>query len=115
VSVPALSLIPVWRRLAILLLVGLMICLPAAVRATQPLHQPSSTTIRLNRGFDVPVEKQLVAPTDNPSLVPATLAQQQPSVTVALRRNAFLADALPDSPDIAAPDPLRGPPTPVVA
>ena len=92
------------------LLVCTVLWVPAAVRATQRVNQ-TTTTLRLNRGFDLPVEKQVLQPADMVALLPAVLARQEAASAVAVRRPADFDDAtLPDLPDTRSPDPLRGPP-----
>lgn len=96
------------------LLVCTVVLVPAAFRATQHVNHTASTALRLNRGFDMPVEKQRVRPADLPSLLPAAIARQETTTAFAIRRAADPDDALPASPDLHCPDPLRGPPSPLV-
>lgn len=97
------------HRLFVLALVGAILFVPAAVRATQSASGPS--LIRLNRGFDVPVEPDLAPPADTASLVPASIGQPEVRRVVAIQQPADAHDVLPDTPDTLDPDLLRGPPS----
>jgi hypothetical protein len=99
-----------YARFVVVLLVATLLWVPTAVRAARPVHAPAGTSIRLNRGFDLPVDKQVLPPADLPSTIPAAAARHQASA-LALRSTSAGADALPDSPVQFAPDPLRGPPS----
>ena len=92
------------------LLVVTLLWVPAAARAMQPVRAAASA-IRLNRGFDMPVDKQSLPPADQPATLPAAIARQEIAVAVVLRPSWHRDDALPDAPDGHAPDPLRGPPS----
>jgi len=65
----------------------------------------------LNRGFDLPLDKQSLPSADLPATLPAAIAQQETTATIVLRPSWHRDEALPDSPDSYAPDPLRGPPS----
>ena len=93
------------------LLVVTLLWVPAAARAMQPVHAAAPSTIRLNRGFDMPVDKQSLPPADLPATLPAAIAQQETAVAAVLRPSGHRDETLPDAPDSCAPDPLRGPPS----
>lgn len=96
------------RPVLVLVLVATFLWVPAAVRATRPVRG-SANGFRLNRGFDVPVENDLVPPADTPSLVPAILQQRTTRAVAIAWREAH--QILPDTPDTVAPELLRGPPS----
>ena len=106
--------VPVFSRLGphasvIVFLIALMLWVPVGVRATQSLNVADSGSIRLNRGFDAPVEKHSLAA--DIAMVPVWLHERPTSsVPVALPRHDDVA--LPDSVIVPAPEPLRGPPSP---
>ena len=94
----------------IAVLVATLLWVPAATRAARPAKASTASTLRLNRGFDMPVDKQAPPPADLPSTIPA-IARQDTTTTVATIRPAWQRDdALPESPETSTPDPLRGPP-----
>ena len=97
-------------RILAVVLAAIVLAVPAAVRATQPVKS-SASSIRLNRGFDKPVEKQFVLPANEPAVVPAVLTLSQAETRVTIHPVIGRDEALPDSPRSTAPDPLRGPPT----
>ena len=97
-------------HVVVALLIATLLWVPAATRATQPPKAPAASTLRLNRGFDMPVDKQAPPPADLPSTIPA-IARQDTTTTVATIRPAWQRDdALPEAPESSTPDPLRGPP-----
>jgi hypothetical protein len=98
------------RSLAFLLAI-LVLVLPPLVRATSsPLRAPeSSSSIRLNRSFDMPESKWRVIPSVAESLDGAV----PEVVSGALRAWHTPPDTelLPDHQNDRSPDPLRGPPS----
>jgi hypothetical protein len=88
-----------------------VLSLPPLVRATSPaLRAPeSSTSFRLNRGFDMPESKWRVAPS-----IAETFESAVPeAVSGVLPQWHTLPDAplVPDHQYDRSPDPLRGPPS----
>jgi hypothetical protein len=92
-----------------MLLVAILLWVPAGVRATQRVNGSGSFALRLNRGFDMPVDRQSVPPADLASTIPHTLSDESESIVV-LQPPAYGDDSVPASPETLPPDPLRGPP-----
>jgi hypothetical protein len=93
----------------------MLLWVPVAVRAAQPSQGSLSSTIRLNRGFDMPAQKQLVPPATAPSMVPDAVAHQDTTAVIVVPPACECDHDLPDSPDFSVPDPLRGPPAVSIA
>lgn len=96
-------------RALIALLVVTLLWVPTAIRATQAF-KGSTSTLRLNRGFDKPADKQSLPQANEPVTMPAAVAHYSPAATTIQRRAVPSVDAIPTSPEFTVPDPLRGPP-----
>jgi hypothetical protein len=97
-------------RILAALLVLTLLWVPTAVRATQAI-KGSTPTLRLNRGFDKPADKQSVAPANEPVTMPSAIAHHGlPMPPVVVQPAPRHDESLPASPEFHAPDPLRGPP-----
>ena len=102
------------RSIVVLVLAAAILWVPAAVRATGTVHGPATSGIRLNRGFDVPVENEFGPPSDTPSLV-STILKPSPATSAVARVCPLDShEILPDTPDTVAPELLRGPPSSLV-
>ena len=90
------------------LIVATLVLVPTLVRATQTMAGSASTSIRLNRGFDVPESKCRVAPPVAPVSAPIELEAVSRATFEAERSSDVVPR--PQSQHDASPQVLRGPP-----
>ncbi len=107
---PAVSRAGARCRVAAVVLVATILWVPVAVRAAHPVKGPVASSIRLNRGFDLPVDKQSVPAPELLVMFPAPLLVPEAPPAEAVGPVLEREHTVPDSPDHIAPDPLRGPP-----
>jgi hypothetical protein len=95
-------------RCGIVLVAGVLLCVPALTRITQRLESTQiSTTLNFGKNIDCPPKKVTIAPVL--AITSAVLLEDDETVPVA--RLAPSPDAtLPHPPTTAAPSPLRAPP-----
>jgi len=92
------------------LLIMVMCLLPPLVRGTARLHdvRNSPSSFRLNRAFDLPASKWIVAPPAGESLDRTVI--EEPRHSWRGLRTVRDVEHLRDHQHFRSPDPLRGPP-----
>lgn len=99
--------------MALVLVVGLF-WVPIAVRSAKRIGVRGANTLRLNHGFDLPVQRQSAPPADVVTFASdlTTVHADIVCIVCALTRGG---DDLPAQKLSAPPDPVRGPPAFVLA